>query len=225
MTTTPIAAASSIGELVARARLSAGDSHTVFRALLDTLARPGQVLALPPDLAARVPPAVLALLALADVEISVAVLADPPPVGEGLWLEVVRSVTGAGPAALPRAQMVAALRAPTASEVMVLERGTAEAPELGARVSLACRSLHPGRTAVHETTTLVEVRGPGVDGEQAFRVDGLAAELIEAIGEANREPPAGIDCWLVADDGAVVGLPRSASCRVQPPAGAQRKAG
>jgi alpha-D-ribose 1-methylphosphonate 5-triphosphate synthase subunit PhnH len=51
--------------------------------------------------------------------------------------------------------------------------------------------------------------GPGIDGTIELAVDGLGHDVFDAIVEANRQFPAGIDVWLVAGDGAIAGLPRS----------------
>jgi alpha-D-ribose 1-methylphosphonate 5-triphosphate synthase subunit PhnH len=55
------------------------------------------------------------------------------------------------------------------------------------------------------------VAGPGVPGSRSFGVTGLDTAVLAAIGEANQGYPAGVDTWLVAGDGTVIGLPRSST--------------
>jgi alpha-D-ribose 1-methylphosphonate 5-triphosphate synthase subunit PhnH len=122
-----------------RARLDSDASQRVFRVLLDALSRPAQSCELPTGLAAGVPRALLPALALADVDVPVAVI-DEAARAPG-WLDVVRTATGARAAHLPSAQIVVALRPPTAVEVAALETGSPEAPERGARLVIGCRAL------------------------------------------------------------------------------------
>lgn len=240
-------------ELVARARLDHGASQRSFRALLDTAARPGALASLPDDAAPGLPRALVPALALADVDVTVAVLDDARAT---LWQDALRTATGARSGPPTAAQMVVALRPPRPAEVAGLERGTADAPERAARLIIACRTMAthravppvpapaaersgplgptvspnaagrgPGRAGgadarpptterlgAASTSGAVDiaVRGPGVPDVRIVRAVGVAVEVLAAIADANREPPAGIDTWLVADDGTIAGFPRSA---------------
>ncbi|CAN5869178.1 hypothetical protein BH24ACT3_BH24ACT3_08360 [soil metagenome] len=211
------------GSLVARAHLSGADSQRVFRVLLDTLARPGRPRPFPRAVSDHLPAVLLPVLALADVEVTAAVLDHDG----GRWAETVRGATGARLGAVPRAALVTAVRPVAPHEVMALELGRADAPERGARLVLACRTIQAaagadppslradrssGRPAGPHVT--VVVRGPGVPTERRVLVTGLDPEVFEALAEVNRGFPAGVDTWLVADDGTVTGLPRSSSVSV-----------
>ena len=68
-------------------------AQRAFRAVLDALARPGVPAALPP--AADVPPALLPVLALADLDTPVCVLGDEP---DSAWADGVATTTSAPPA-------------------------------------------------------------------------------------------------------------------------------
>lgn len=111
-----------------------------------------------------------------------------------------------------------------------MRRGDALHPEQGARLVVACRALTSvlarsdpiveGTADITETAAgrapevvEVTVTGPGVREAKGvrLRVDGIAAEVVEALTATNRHFPSGIDTWLVAADRTVVGLPRS-SC-------------
>ncbi len=198
-------------DLARRARLSPDESQQAFRALLDGLARPGRLIALPPSLAHRMPPALVPAVALADVEVTMAVLGGAD---EG-WADAVRHATGARIAPLALAQMIVCLRAPSPPELAALERGDADSPERGARVSIACRSLRPlGGEEPGCPGIVLALQGPGVDGTAHVVVAGIDPEVPQALAEINCSFPAGIDVWLVADDGHLVGLPRSTSVAV-----------
>jgi alpha-D-ribose 1-methylphosphonate 5-triphosphate synthase subunit PhnH len=178
-------------------RLTPRASQAVFRVLLDSLARPGQVLALPePDPGPGIVP-----LALAVVGSPVAVLGPPA------WQQAVCRATGARPAAAGDASLVAIYEEADAAAVIPrLRRGSALAPEQGAKVGLACRRLSAGCPG--EVT--LELSGPGVPGQARLGVDGAGRAVFDALREANALFPAGIDVWLVDSCGQVAGLPRSA---------------
>ena len=200
-------------ELTRRARLSPPESQQAFRALLDALARPGRVVRLPESLTERMPPALVPAAALADVEVTVAVVTGC----HDDWADAVLQATGARIAPFTQAEMVVFRRAPSATEIVALERGDATSPERGARVSIACRSLStPGTAMAAGSGLTLSLRGPGVEGTAHVVVDGLRPDALEALADANRSFPAGVDAWLVADDGSVVGLPRSAKVIAQP---------
>lgn len=174
-------------------------SQAVFRALLRTLSRPGSVEALPVvGVGAAVVP-----LALADVETTVAVH-DAPGVAE----RIVRA-TGAAISPVEDAELVACCGRTTASTVERLSRGSALTPELGAKVGVDCTRLTAGGAG----RVTLTVSGPGVDGAAVLGVDGLDAGVLQAVAAANVDPPAGIDVWLVDEEGRIAGLPRS--CRLE----------
>jgi alpha-D-ribose 1-methylphosphonate 5-triphosphate synthase subunit PhnH len=178
-------------------RLTPRASQAVFRVLLDSLARPGQVLALPqPEPGPGIVP-----LALAVVGSPVAVLGDPA------WERTVCRATGARAAAPGDASLVAIYGAADAAAVIPrLRRGSALAPEDGAKAGLACRGL----SADGSGEVTLELSGPGVPGQARLGVDGLGRAVFDALREANARFPAGIDVWLVDSRGQVAGLPRSA---------------
>jgi alpha-D-ribose 1-methylphosphonate 5-triphosphate synthase subunit PhnH len=177
-------------------RLRPAASQAVFRVLLEALARPGRVLQLPaPDPGPGIVP-----LALAVIGSPVAVLGDPG------WQQRICQATGAAAAAAEDASLVAIYGTADPADIPRLRRGSALAPEDGAKVGLACRRLAEGGPA--EVT--LELSGPGVPGMIRLGVDGVGPAVFEALAEANALFPAGIDVWLVDERGQVAGLPRSA---------------
>jgi alpha-D-ribose 1-methylphosphonate 5-triphosphate synthase subunit PhnH len=184
-------------------------SQQVFRVLLDALARPGTVQDLPDLVDGDAPVAMLAPLALADLEVSLAVL---EPAGAA-WTDALLAATGARPAPPEQADMVLALRPPRPDEVRALRRGTPDRPDLASRLVVACDRLGTDGPVV------VELSGPGVDGTAQLGISGLPVEVVEALVGVNQRYPLGVDTYLVATDGRVAGLPRSTRVRVRAGAG------
>lgn len=87
-----------------------------------------------------------------------------------------------------------------------MRRGSSATPELGARLFLAV-AAGPG--------VGLRVAGPGVPGARRVVVEGTPGEVFVALAEANAGYPAGIDAWLAAGDGSVVGLPRSSRVTIE----------
>lgn len=204
----------SSGRLLAAARLDIDSSQLAFRVLLDALARPGlEVRPRQRLLAPGVPPALLVALALADLDVRVAVTGGADT---ERWARVIAGATGGRPSTLEGADIVVALDGLEPSQVRSVRRGRAEAPEEGARIAIACRGLSAGGRGA-----LLELSGPGVAGSRRVGVDGVDRRFFAALAEVNATFPVGVDTWLLADDGGVVGLPRSTRIRiVDEPAGA-----
>jgi alpha-D-ribose 1-methylphosphonate 5-triphosphate synthase subunit PhnH len=183
-------------------RLSPLTSQAVFRVLLQSLARPGRVLQLPApgqEPGTRAGPG-LVPLALAVIGSKVAVTGAPA------WEKRICRATGASPAGLEEASLVAVYGTAGAETVSRLPRGSATVPEDGAKVGLACQALTEGGPG----ETIVELSGPGVPGRRLLGVDGVGREVFDALRAANAAFPAGVDVWLVDERGRVAGLPRSA---------------
>ncbi len=201
----------SLAGLIAAAHLDGEASVAVFRTLLDALARPGTVLPGPALHGGAIPPALVPALALADVDLRVAVVGEDAAV----WGEVLRSVTGAVPSSLATASIIVALRELSPSEVLVVECGDAMHPELSCRLILACRSLREGSGAgAPPGATSLRLTGPGIPDARVLHVSGIDHEVFETLIAANRQFPAGIDTHLVDDAGQVAGLPRSTTIEI-----------
>lgn len=195
-------------------RLSPLASQAVFRALLESLARPGRVFPLP-AVSAGVGPGIVPL-ALAVIGSKVAVAGSPS------WQERICRATGAQPAGIEEADMVAIYGKAEAETVSLLRRGSAAAPEDGAKVGLACGALSedalsqgaPSQGALSPGHTTIELSGPGVPSRVRLGVDGVSREVFDALQAANAMFPAGVDVWFVDTHGRVAGLPRSARLAV-----------
>ncbi|MEU4668012.1 phosphonate C-P lyase system protein PhnH [Amycolatopsis sp. NPDC023774] len=177
--------------------LRPAESQQVFRTVLEALSRPGAPQGLPPDLVRVTDPAVLPVLALADLGTGVCVLEERTK-----WADTVTLATSAPRRPLELARLVAAVRLVTAGEITRLCRGTAPAPEDAALAALAVSDVDGGERRWR-------ISGPGVPGELTLAPRGLPEGFVAARAEAVAGYPAGIDVLLVTDDGRVVGLPRT----------------
>jgi alpha-D-ribose 1-methylphosphonate 5-triphosphate synthase subunit PhnH len=185
------------------ARLTGDQSRTVFRVVLEALSRPGKVVDLPAGVATGVPPAVVPVLALADLDVAVATL----EAGEEIaWASSIRSVTGCHLAAVTDADMVVAVRPPTADEVGALRIGTADAPERGARLFVSCAAITEGSTGAG---VVIRVQGPGASAGRTITITGVEADVFRTLAAVNRGFPAGVDTWLVTGDRRMVAISRS----------------
>ena len=179
-------------------RLSPLASQAVFRVLLESLARPGRVFRLPQE-SGQVGPGIVPL-AIAVIGSKVAVAGAPE------WQARICRATGASPVGIDEASLAAIYGTASTETVSRLRRGSAAAPEDGAKVGLACGALFEGGPG--ETT--IELKGPGVNGRTRLGVNGVSREVFDALRAANAMFPAGVDVWLVDERGRVAGLPRSA---------------
>ncbi len=196
------------GDLVRAARLDGDRSQAAFRCLLEALSRPGSVRRVRGGvLVDGVPPALLLALAIADVEVGVAVLRSDD---DADWARLLADATGARIVPIEAAACVTALVAPTPEEIDGLRRGTPLAPETAARLAIQVDAL----TTDDDGPISLALRGPGVDGIARLGVTGVRADVFEAIGAVNTAFPAGIDTWLVSIDGDVAAMPRSTQIEV-----------
>ncbi|MCI0584530.1 MAG: phosphonate C-P lyase system protein PhnH, partial [Chloroflexi bacterium] len=58
------------------------------------------------------------------------------------------------------------------------------------------------------------IRGPGIAHIAMVGIDGVDPPVLRALVDANSDFPAGVDTFLVSDDGQVAGLPRSLTMEV-----------
>ncbi|MDJ0930018.1 phosphonate C-P lyase system protein PhnH [Breoghania sp.] len=183
------------------------DSQSVFRIVLDALARPGQV----KPLAARTSPpkplpplAVDITAALADQETSVylcpALAKAKTPAG---WL---RFQTGASVTANPaEADFVIAASPQTLPPLSQLAVGMPDYPDRSATVIVAVPSFDGGLP--------VTLSGPGIKNQQAFAPDGVSLPLWQQLVANHALYPRGIDVIFVSGE-AIAGLPRSTQIEI-----------
>ncbi|MCC6435300.1 MAG: phosphonate C-P lyase system protein PhnH [Acidimicrobiales bacterium] len=183
----------------AGARLQGDRSTAVFRVLLDTLARPGMVQALPPGLfPPGVAPALALPLALADLGTSFCIASDDEAEAAA-QRDLVALATDARHT-IPYDADIVVLGRPDPEAVGGLRSGSDELPEAAAKLAVQVEDLGSGATVVLD--------GPGVAAPFAVTV-GAPAEFMLALCDRNERPPAGIDTWIVDRRGRVLGLPRT----------------
>lgn len=205
--------------LLTHARLTPELSLEVFRAALAAMSRPGRVEHLPDDVPSSLPDEMLLPLALADLEVAVAVLDHDPAENratgddpEFRWADVLRAATGARLVHdVSVADLVVARRNPTPAEIAALRTGDASTPERGARLVVACTSVSPEGARPDGDEVEVHLTGPGAATGRTVYVDGVQPVVFASLRALNRAFPAGVDTWLVATDGAMVAIPRSAA--------------
>jgi alpha-D-ribose 1-methylphosphonate 5-triphosphate synthase subunit PhnH len=201
----------------------AAREQRTFRALLDSMARPGSVCRLW-EAGETEPrnPLVAVAEALVDHEVTFAVL----PQGGELTEQILRS-TGSRVAAVAEADYVFCDAAFLAEALRSSKEGTPEFPDDGATVVCSVRSLtggqigrradgprgmraddgQTGRGADAGRDSLA-LSGPGIRDIARIAVDGLSAEARMVFAERNQAAPLGLDLVLVDLEGTVVSLSR-----------------
>lgn len=221
--------------LVAEARLRGDRSQQVFDTLLRTLAQPGTIHRLPALATEVAPPAWLAL-ALADVDVAVAVVgpeaaataelvtrATDAPIVDVADAAIVIETAAEAPAG---AAAPAPSRGRPVGSLDAIPVGTALAPEDGARLGLpvdALLAVDDGIDDVGPTDgsgsdlVAIDLEGPGVDGRLRILVGGIDPADLARLGNAADRFPTGFDTWLFGPDGEVVAISRSTTvCLVDP---------
>jgi alpha-D-ribose 1-methylphosphonate 5-triphosphate synthase subunit PhnH len=174
------------------------DAQSCFRAVLDAMARPGQVHAVH-GVSAPTPlcdAAAAVVLTLADHETPLRL--DPEAADAAAWIAFHTGAPFVPPA---QAMFAIALSLPDLNE---LPDGSDETPESSATVILQVASLTEGARFVLE--------GPGLRTPKIIAVDGLPPDFAALWERNHRLYPRGIDLILCAGD-QLTALPRSVSIR------------
>ena len=171
------------------------DSQTVFRAVLDAMARPGRMheltaLAEPPPPLDRATSAVLLTLVDADTPLWM----DERAAAASDW---VAFHCGASPAPRDRARFGVALAMPRLAD---FSAGTDEEPETSATLILQVASLEDGPR--------FRLAGPGLAASASLAVSGLPSNFLAQWAANRRLFPRGVDLILCAGD-RVAALPRT----------------
>jgi alpha-D-ribose 1-methylphosphonate 5-triphosphate synthase subunit PhnH len=177
-------------------------SQSVFRAVMDAFARPGEIKPLPP---APNPPAPLSATAAAvaatllDYETPVWLdhhLSRAPDVAE--WLRFHTGVRVTGDPGLAAFALIADVTRAPPFDAFCL--GTAEYPDRSTTLVLEVQAFGQGRR--------LSLSGPGIADVVSFAAAPLPLDLGERLLANRALFPRGVDLILVAPD-AVVALPRS----------------
>lgn len=230
---------SSASGAVVLPRLTAPQARDVFRVALDALAQPGRPYRLPDGLPSDLPPAIVPALALVDIDVP----AHVSGFDAARWADTVTTMTGAPVTTIDAADWIVALTPLSQTDMARVRSGSAEAPERGARLTIACQQIAtiegdedpadahvPDRSrppthsdGVAAEVAVVRITGPGVppdlDGGRCVALVGVPPATVAALADRNRDFPAGIDTWFCADDGTVIGVPRSSALELIEPRG------
>jgi alpha-D-ribose 1-methylphosphonate 5-triphosphate synthase subunit PhnH len=183
------------------------DAQAVFRIVLDAMAHPGRVNALPPLAAPPAPlspeaGAVLCTLCDADTPLWL----DPALQGSSAVRSWLTFHCGAPLIADTREAAFAALAGPAAMpDLAAFAQGSADYPDRSTTLVLQLPALSGGPA--------LALRGPGIERETILRAQGLPEDFVERGADNAARFPCGVDLVLVAA-GALACLPRSA--RIQP---------
>lgn len=170
-------------------------SQATFRAVLEAIAHPGRIVALPVRTEAPAPlNAGAAAVALTVLDFETPVWLDDALMPAASWLQFH---CGAPLVAQGAARFAFCAALPPLS---AFAQGSAEFPETSATIILQAAGLGCG----HSFT----LQGPGIAGSTALAVDGLPDDLAAQWRENGALYPCGVDIVLVTDD-AVAALPRT----------------
>lgn len=195
-----------------------------FRALLDAMARPGELAelgALAPDAAAEaarmglMPQTVTLLDVLLDGQTSFCIAGD----ASGRATRELSLRTHAHARMAAEAAFCIVPRTTTGAEasfaVTSLSGGTLISPHLGATVIAECGALIGADKDGHRTGSASgvaprdawQLEGPGIDGTSRIECD--RADVVDALAEREDEFPCGVDLVLVDGAGHLACVPRS----------------
>ena len=177
-------------------------AQTIFRSVMDAMARPGSVQRVA---AASGSPAAMmrgtAAIALTLFDHDTPVWLDPllsETSDVGKWLKFHTGAPVISDSSISGFAVIGDARALPALDRFAF--GTSEYPDRSTTVILQVESLTQG--------VAFELRGPGIDGTAVLRATLQPADLFERLAINATLFPRGIDVVLVADD-AVVAIPRT----------------
>jgi alpha-D-ribose 1-methylphosphonate 5-triphosphate synthase subunit PhnH len=192
------------------------DSQAVFRALLDSMSRPGRIFQAPlvPYPASPrgfCPPVLSVLKTLCDHRVSFSVGRCDT---RSEWIRYLEVNLTAQFKALENAHYVLLDGASCDPGFSILNRGSLEFPESSATALLTVMRLSvEGDNSEGPACDLV-LEGPGVDGRSTLSVAGLDPAYASEREKMNRLYPLGVDLFLVDPDGRVAGIPRTTTVEV-----------
>jgi alpha-D-ribose 1-methylphosphonate 5-triphosphate synthase subunit PhnH len=177
-------------------------SQAVFRAVMDVIARPGEVKALPLPVMAPPPlSATAAALALALLDYETPLWLDPPLANTPAVTEWIRFHTGARVTADPQQASFAIIADPeNAPPFDLFALGTGEYPDRAATLVLQVERFGAG--------ACLSLAGPGIADTRTLSAEPLPSDLHDRLVANRALFPRGVDLILVSPN-SVAALPRS----------------
>jgi len=178
-------------------------SQQIYRLLLDAMARPGRVVALPklrispPEGLSR--PMAGLVFTLLDQETAFAVLPDHQP-----WSSYLCLNTGSRQAAVSEAEFIIIDGRIDLPELLEVNRGNLLFPDRGATLMVMVSAVGD-----EGADTRLTLEGPGIPGTRALSLCGLHPGNLERVQTLNREFPLGVDLVITDHRNALVCIPRS----------------
>jgi alpha-D-ribose 1-methylphosphonate 5-triphosphate synthase subunit PhnH len=164
------------------------------------MAHPGEACTLPPeDQKAHVDAVVQCLC---DHEVSLMVVPVCPDAQT--LAEALCSLTKSASAPIEEADYLVVPAGDSGGAVLNAQRGDPLFPDRGATI-IYC----PDAEACEANRPAVRLSGPGIETTRSPELGGLTAAEYERLREANDDYPLGVDAFVLAPDGRVMGLPRS----------------
>lgn len=180
-----------------------------FRILLKALSFPGRKYQLEARSLFYTFPVQAVAECLMDHEVSFSVTG--PGAGDDFH-QAISASTGARSVLVPEADFIFIVGMSSQGEACRAKRGTAEFPDRGATLIYTVDT-----TAVDAAERLqVRLRGPGIAEANGIAPEmrGLALTEYAELQRINEEYPLGVDVFIIAESGEVMGLPRSTRIKV-----------
>lgn len=180
-------------------------TQDAFRTIMDCMARPGKISCLnnpgfsPPR--GLTPYSALLLLTLLDSETSFTVL----PYQEE-WIRYIRLNTDAIEDEASDAEYILLNGSEDILEIESVNRGELLSPEKGVTLIYQVYTIEDRPTS---SSTAITFKGPGIKEARSVYVNGMDASHWKRIKHLNREYPLGVDLFIIARDGRMIGIPRS----------------
>jgi alpha-D-ribose 1-methylphosphonate 5-triphosphate synthase subunit PhnH len=197
------------------------DSQATFRALLDSMSRPGKVYRIPltryhspPN--GFCPPALSILKTLCDHRVCFSIGEEQPRLD---WIRSLEVNLAAPWQPVEKADYVLFDGASYDAGFARLNRGSLDFPESSATALLTVMRLSDGASegddeAGGQPARDLALAGPGVKGRARLCVTGLDASYAAERSRANRSYPLGVDLILVDPEGRVAGIPRTTTMEI-----------
>jgi alpha-D-ribose 1-methylphosphonate 5-triphosphate synthase subunit PhnH len=192
------------------------DSQTTFRALLDSMSRPGSICQIP-RIAYKAPPrgfcppALSILKTLCDHRVSFS-LGEAQSIPE--WIRYLEVNLAAPYRALDTADYVLFDGAAYDAGFARVKRGSLEYPESSTTALLFVSRLSLDSDKSEGPVCELILAGPGVKDRARLSVTGLDPAYASERKALNRDFPLGVDLFFVDPEGHVAGVPRSSTVEI-----------